>query len=118
MRSILLINSSLYLLIIQFAFPINTSAQKIYSCDSKYEADFKVFVADSKYEADLCVYKVDSKYEAEDNKGLWFFVKSKYEADKKIYFTDSKYDADLLIYFVDSKYEAEWRERQQMHLLF
>lgn len=93
-------------------------AQKIFSVDSKYDADVKVYVVDSKYDADLCVYKVSSQYDAEDNKGLWFFEDSKYDADKTIYFVDSKYDADLLIYFVDSKYDAGWRNASKKQLMY
>lgn len=99
-------------------FTIQYSAQKIFSVDSKYDADVKVFVADSKYDADLIVFKCSSKYDAEGNKGLWFFVESKYDADKKIYFVDSKYDADLIIYFSDSKYDAEWKKSGKKHLLY
>ena len=98
--------------------PINLPGQKIYSCESKYDADVKIFVVESKYDADLLVYKEESKYNADGNKGLWFFTESKYEADKKIYFTESKYDADLLIYFVESKYDAQWRERSKMYLMY
>ncbi|HOV12262.1 MAG TPA: DUF6150 family protein, partial [Bacteroidales bacterium] len=58
------------------------SAQKVYSCDSKYDADVKVYVADSKYDADLVVYKCSSQYDAGDNDGVWFFVDSKYDAKK------------------------------------
>jgi len=94
------------------------SAQKVYSCDSKYDADVKVYVADSKYDADLCVYKCTSKYDAEGNEGLWFFEDSKYDAKKKIYFVDSKYDADLIIYFVDSKYDAGWRNNSKKQLMY
>lgn len=72
-----------------------TYSQKIYSCDSKYDADIKVYVVDSKYDADLLVYRVDSKYDV-NHDGLWYFVDSKYDADKIVYFVDSKYDADLL----------------------
>ena len=60
----------------------NAVAQKVYSCDSKYDADIKVFVVDSKYDADLWVYKVDSQYDVNDD-GLWFFCDSKYDAKKK-----------------------------------
>ena len=90
-----------------YNFSIISFSQKIFSCESKYDADFTVFVTDSKYDADLLVYKIDSKYDADGNKGLWYFVESKYDADKKIYFEESKYNADLLIYFVESKYDAE-----------
>ncbi len=93
-------------------------AQKVYSTDSRYDADVIVYVTDSKYDADLLVYKVSSKYEADGNEGLWFFVESKYDADKKVYFTTSKYDADLVIYFVDSRYEAGWRNRERIYLLY
>jgi hypothetical protein len=93
-------------------------AQKVYSCDSKYDADVKVYVADSKYDADLVVYKCSSQYDAGDNDGVWFFVDSKYDAKKKIYFVDSKYDADLIIYFTDSKYDAGWRNNSKKHLMY
>ena len=59
-------------------------SQKIFSCESKYDADVKIFVVESKYDADLLVYKEESKYNAEGNKGLWYFTESKYDADKKI----------------------------------
>jgi len=99
---------------------INTSrtfAQKVYSCDSKYDADIKVYVVDSKYDADLIVYKVDSQYDVNDD-GLWFFCESKYDAKKIIYFVDSKYDADLLIYFADSKYDAKWSNTSKKYLIY
>lgn len=93
-------------------------SQKVYTVDSKYDADVKVYVCDSKYDADLCVYKVSSQYDVSGNEGLWFFEDSKYDADKKIYFVDSKYDADLLIYFVDSKYDAKWMSNTKKHLMY
>ena len=49
---------------------MNASAQKIYSVDSRYDADIKVYVVDSRYDADLLVYKCDSRYDAEGNKIL------------------------------------------------
>ena len=64
------------------------------------------------------VYSCDSKYDATDNKGLWYFCDSKYDADKKIFFVDSKYDADLIIYFSTSKYDAEWREASKKQLMY
>lgn len=93
-------------------------AQKIYSCDNRYDADVKLYVVDSKYDADLLVYKEDSKYNATGNEGLWYFVESRYDADKKVYFTDSKYNADLLIYFVESRYDAGWRNKERIYLLY
>jgi hypothetical protein len=95
----------------------NVSAQKVYSCDSKYDADIKVYVTDSKYDADLWVYKVSSQYDVNDD-GLWFFVDSKYDAKKKIWFADSKYDADLIIYFVDSQYDAKWNNTSKKYLIY
>lgn len=95
-----------------------TFAQKVYSTDSRYDADIKVYVVDSRYDADLIVYKCDSRYDATGNKGLWFFVDSRYDADKKIYFVDSRYDADLLIFFCDSRYDAQWRTSSKQHLLY
>jgi hypothetical protein len=104
---------SLMMLAAAFSF-----AQKVYSTDSRYDADIKVFVVDSKYDADLIVYKCDSRYDATGNKGLWYFADSRYDADKKIFFVDSRYDADLLIYFSDSRYDAEWRTSSKQHLLY
>ena len=114
---------SIYLKLILFITGVlfitpSIKAQKIYSCDSKYDADVKIFVADSKYNADLLVYKEESKYNATGNEGLWHFVESRYDADKKVFFTDSKYDADLLIYFVESKYNAGWRNKERIYLLY
>ena len=99
------ITLNLFVIFLIIIFISKATAQKIYSCESKYEADIKVFVVDSKYDADLLVFKGESKYQAEGNKGLWFF-------------TESKYDADLLIYFVESKYDAQWRKRNKMYLIF
>jgi hypothetical protein len=93
-------------------------SQKVFSCESKYDAKIKIFVVDSKYDADLLVYKVDSKYDVTQNEGLWFFTDSKYDADKLIYFVDSKYDADLLIYFVQSKYDAKWENMSKKYMLY
>jgi hypothetical protein len=69
----------------------NASAQKVYSCDSKYDVN---------------------------DDGLWFFVDSKYDAKKKIWFADSKYDADLLIFFVDSQYDAKWNNTSKKYLIY
>jgi hypothetical protein len=96
----------------------NSFAQKVFSEDSKYDAQVKVFVVDSKYDADLCVYKVSSQYDATGNTGLWFFEDSKYDADKTIFFVDSKYDADLLIYFVESRYDAQWMNSSKKQLMY
>lgn len=116
MKKLLLIP---FLMFVTFFISLPQSmSQKIYSCDNKYDADFKVFVVDNKYDADLLVYKLENKYDAKDNKGLWFFTESKYDADKLIFFSDSKYDADLLIFFVESKYDSGWREKQKIHLLY
>ena len=101
-----------------FVISATVKAQKIYSCDSRYDADVLIHVVDSRYDADLLVYKEESKYNATGNEGLWHFVESKYDADKKVYFTDSKYDADLLIYFVDSRYDAGWRNKERIYLLY
>ena len=109
----------LIFILIPFLFlSLVSSAQKIYSCDSKYDADVKIFVVESKYDADLLVYKADSKYDAKGNEGIWYFVESKYDADKLVYFTQSKYDADLLIYFVESRYDAGWRNPERIYLLY
>lgn len=101
-----------------FFLTLNSFSQKVYSSNSKYDADVKVYVANSKYDADLWVYKVDSKYSTGNNEGWWFFTDSKYDADKKIWFSDSKYDADLIIYFVDSKYSAGWNKKEKQHLMY
>jgi len=42
-------------------------AQKIYSCDSKYDAKKKIYFVDSKYDADLLIFFVDNKYDAKWN---------------------------------------------------
>jgi len=107
----------LFLLFILFCFN-RTYSQKVFSCDSKYDAKIKVFVVDSKYYAYLLVYKVSSQYDVTQNDGLWFFTDSKYDADKIIYFVGSKYDADLLIYFVDSKYDAIWQNASKKYLMY
>lgn len=109
--------TSVILLIATFWFN-SISAQRIFSCDNKYDADFKAFVVENKYDADLLVYKTENKYDAEGNKGLWFFVENKYDSNKKIFFEENKYDADLLIFFTDNKYDAGWRSRTKMYLLF
>ena len=49
----------LLLIFISLIFHSATIAQKIYSANSKYDADVKVFVADYKSRADLSVFKVD-----------------------------------------------------------
>ena len=113
------INDEIFLLSILIAgLSIHADGQKIFSVDSKYDADIKVFVANSKYDADLIVFKCSSKYDAKENKGLWFFVGSKYDADKKVFFVDSKYDADLIIFFSDSKYDAEWKKSSKKQIMY
>jgi hypothetical protein len=97
---------------------LTAAAQKIYSCNNRYDADIKAFVVDNRYDADLLVYKVRNAYDADGNKGLWYFCENKYDANKLIWFADNKYDADLLIYFVENKYDAGWREKVKMHLLY
>ena len=62
MKNILLAS----ILCICCAYGLN--AQKVYSTDSKYDADVLVFVADSKYDADLLIYFSDSKYDAKWSK--------------------------------------------------
>ncbi len=108
------------LLSFTFILAVSFSAlsQKIFTVDSRYDADVKVFVTDSRYDADLLVFKVDSRYDATGNKGLWHFVSSRYDADKKIFFVTSRYDADVLIFFVNSRYDAEWRNKSKMHHFF
>lgn len=109
---------SIFITLIFSSLLFSSNAQKVFSTDSKYDADVKVFVADSKYDADLIVYKCSSKYDADGNKGLWFFADSKYDADKKVFFVSSKYDADLIIYFSDSKYDAEWKDSGKKHVMY
>jgi len=111
---------SFLILLVSFLLFLSGSikAQKIYSSDSRYDADIKIFVVDSRYDADLLVYKTESRYDATGNEGLWHFVESKYDADKKVYFSDSRYDADLLIHFVDSRYDAGWRNKERIYLLY
>ena len=109
----------LIFILIPFLFlSLVSNAQKIYSCDSKYDADVKIFVVESRYSADLLVYKANSRYDAKGNEGIWYFVESRYDADKLVYFTQSKYDADLLIYFVESRYDAGWRNHERIYLLY
>jgi hypothetical protein len=108
-----------FLFLLSFSVWLSSlSAQKIYSCDNKYDADFRVFVVENKYDADLLVYKVANKYDAEGNNGLWFFEENRYDANKTIFFSEDKYDADLLIFFTDNKYDAGWRIRTKMYLLY
>lgn len=113
-----IMKNTILLFSVLFWITFSSTAQKVYSTDSKYDADVKVYVADSKYDADLIVYKCSSKYDADDNKGLWYFVDSKYDADKKIYFVSSKYDADIIVYFTSSKYDAKWRESSKKHFMY
>lgn len=95
-------------------------AQKIYSVDSRYQADVTVFVVDSEYKADLIVYKTDwrSEAKASENKGIWYICDSRYLADKKVYFTDSEFRADLKVYFTDKKYRAGWRKSEKKPLMY
>lgn len=93
------------------------SAQKIFSCTNRYDADFKVFVVKNRYDADLLVFKIDNRYDT-DTDGRWFFVENRYDADKKIWFSESRYDADLLIFFVENRYDIGWKNRSKMHLIF
>ena len=93
------------LLILFFTCSIKANAQKIFSCNNRYDADIKVFVVENRYDADLLVYKVKNAYDADGNKGLWFFCANRYDATKKIWFADNKYDAG-------------WREKEKMHLLY
>ena len=57
-----------------FLFSFVASAQKVYSCEYKSDADVKVYVATYKSDADLVVYKCNYQSDATDNKGLWYFV--------------------------------------------
>ena len=110
--------SSLLAIIVCLIFSNRGSAQVVYSCKDKYDANVKVYVVSSKSDADLVVYKAKDKYDASDNKGIWFFTEDKYDAKKKIYFVDSKYDADLLVYFTEDKYDAEWKNSSKKQLMY
>ena len=92
-------------------------AQKMYSCNNSYDADFKVYVVDNRYDADLLVYKVNNRYNT-SNDGLWYFVENRYDADKKIFFAGNRYSADLLIFFVQNRYDAGWKNKSKMHLIY
>jgi len=93
------------------------SAQLIFSCENRYDADIKIFIVENRYDADLLVYKVDNRYDV-DKAGRWFFVENRYDADKKVFFVENRYDADLLIFFVQNRYDAGWKNRSKMHLLY
>lgn len=102
------------------AIAISVMAQKMYSTDSRYQADVVVYVVDAEYKADLIVYKTDKQYRAKgnENKGIWYFTDHSYNADKKIYFTDHEYQADLKVYFTNSEYRAGWRNAKKKPLLY
>lgn len=95
---------------------LGAKAQKIYSVDHEYQADFKVFVVDAEYKADLIVFRTDKEYMARknENKGIWFFCPHEYQADKKVFFTKREYQADLKIYFTDHEYRAGWRKESNL----
>ena len=46
------ITLNLFAIFLTIIFISKVTAQKIYSCESKYDADIKVFVVDSKYSAE------------------------------------------------------------------
>jgi len=106
----------LFLLLILFT-SLNTKAQLFFSCENRYDADFKVFIVENRYDADLLVYKVENRYDV-DKDGRWFFVENQYDADKKIWFAENRYDADLLIFFVENRYDAGWKKRSKIHLIY
>lgn len=62
----------------------SAKAQKVFSCNNRYDAPIKVFVVENRYDADLLVYKVSNAYDADGNKGLWYFCANKYDAKKTI----------------------------------
>jgi len=93
------------------------SAQKIFSCNYKSEADIIVFVAKYKSDADLIVYKCKNKSDALGNNGLWHFVNYKSDADVKIFFTEYKSEADLVIFFSDYKSDADWKDKAKKQLM-
>jgi len=66
-----------------FLFSFVASAQKVYSCEYKSDADVKVYVATYKSDADLVVYKCNYQSDATDNKGLWYFCNYKSDAKKE-----------------------------------
>ena len=61
--------SKIYILIILpiliLALQSDLLSQKIFSCESKYDADVAIFVVESKYDADLLIFFVESKYDVQ-----------------------------------------------------
>lgn len=94
------------------------SAQKVYSCNYRSDADVKVYVTEYKSDADLIVYKCDYRSDAQGNHGYWYFVEYRSDADKKIYFTDYRSEADLKIYFTEYRSEAGWKNKEKQHLMY
>lgn len=84
----------------------DSSAQKVYSVDNRYQADVKVTVVDLEYREDIVVYKTKQMYKvkANENKGIWFFC-------------DYKYQADLKVFFTDKEYRAGWKHNEKKHLM-
>ncbi len=98
---------------------LSSSAQIIYSCDYKSDADLQVFVTEWKSDADLIVYKTKWKSDAGGkNNGIWYFTEWKSDANKKIFFTDWKSDADLIIYFSKWQSDAGWVKKNKEHLMY
>lgn len=58
---------SYVLIILLFSCSIQAVAQKVYSCNNRYDTDIKIFVAENRYDADLRVYKVCNAYDADGN---------------------------------------------------
>jgi len=108
---------SLLLILFLLISAIYANAQLVFSCENRYDADFKVFIVENRYDADLLVYKVDNRYDV-DKDGRWFFVENRYDADKKLWFAGNRYDADLLIFFVENRYDAGWKNRSKIHLIY
>ena len=71
------------LFILLFACSIPANAQKVYSCNNRYDADIKIFVVENRYDAELLVFKVSNTYDADGNKGLWFFLYKQVQCHKK-----------------------------------
>lgn len=76
---------NLFILLFMILIPFCVKAQKIFSTQHGYQADFKVFVVDKDYNADIVVYRTDQEYKAKssENKGIWYFCDREYQADKK-----------------------------------
>ena len=101
-----------------FLFLTSTvSAQVVYNCQYKSDAQVKGFVSQYKSDADLVVYKCQYKSDATGNNGLWFFAEYKSDAKKTVYFCDYKSDADIVIYFFEYKSDAVWQNKSKLYFM-